>query len=112
MEATDAARAVGNGQKIDAGRWASIVSDVLARQPELAAVTVQAMQAGIIEANERLADRVADVSMGLVQALSTKPGHVKRRSDMIVRAIEASTVRGSKWAAGAIAKEQPDARSD
>jgi hypothetical protein len=90
-------------------QWAAVVSDVLAQQPELAAVTVQAMQAGILEARERLADRVADVSMGLVEALRTKPGHVKRRHDVIVRAIEASTVRGSTWSAEMIAREQSDA---
>lgn len=92
-------------KKITPEEWGDIVSDALAGQPELAAVTVQAMQAGIIEANERLRDRVADVSMGLVEALSTKPGQVKRRSEAILRAIEASTVCGSKWADEMIAKE-------
>lgn len=93
-------------RKFTPEQWAQIVSGVLAEQPELAAVTVTAMQAGILEANERLRDRVADVSMGLHEAMSTKPGHVKRKHDVIVRAIEASNLRGSKWANEAIAKEQ------
>lgn len=92
--------------KITPEQWARLVSETLANQPELAAVTVTAMQAGITEANERLRDRVADVSMGLHQALITKPGHVKRRHEVIVRAIKASTLCGSKWATEAIAKEQ------
>lgn len=88
--------------------WAAAVGDVLAQQPELAAVTVQAMQAGILAANDRLRDRVSDVSMGLVEALRTKPGHVKRRHDVIVRAIEASVVYGSTWSDEMIAKLRPD----
>ena len=96
-------------EKLTPEEWAAIVGGTLARQPELAAVTVQAMQAGILAANDRLRDRVADVSMGLVEALNTKPGQVKRRSEVIVRAIEASTVRGSKWSSEMIAKERPDA---
>lgn len=95
-------------RKFTPEQWAEIVSGVLANQPELAAITVTAMQAGILEANERLRDRIADVSMGLHQALNTKPGHVKRRHDLIVRAIEASNLRGSKWANEAIAKEQAE----
>jgi hypothetical protein len=87
-------------------QWADAVADVLARRPDWAAVTVQAMQAGILEANERLRDRVADVSMGLHEALSTKRGQVKRRPDVIVRAVEASTLSGTPWANDVIAKEQ------
>ena len=94
-------------KKFTTEEWATVVSDVLAQQPELAAATVQAMQAGILEAQERQLDRIADVSMGLVEALSTKPGQVKRRRDVIVRAIEASTVHGSKWSAAMIAREGP-----
>ncbi len=93
-------------RKLTPEEWAEIVSGVLAAQPELAAATVTAMQAGILEAQERQLDRIADVSMGLHQALTTKPGHVKRRHEVIVRAIEASTLCGSKWATEAIVKEQ------
>lgn len=90
-------------------RWAAIVAETLAEHPGWAAVTVQAMQTGIVEANERLRDRLADVSMGLVEALNTKPGHVKRNGAQIVRAIEASNVHPTKWSAQAIAKENGDA---
>jgi hypothetical protein len=93
-------------KKLTPEQWADVVSDVLANQPELAAVTVQAMQAGILAANDRLRDRVADVSMGLVEALNTKPGHARRRGNVIARAIEVSTVCGSKWADEMIEKER------
>lgn len=86
-------------------QWADAVAEVISLHPEWVAATVNAVQAGILEANERLRDRVADVSMGLHQALITKPGHVKRRHDVIVRAIEASTLCGSKWADETIARE-------
>lgn len=93
--------------KITPEQWGAMVSEVLAAQPELAAVTVQAMQEGILQAQDRLRDRVARVSMGLVEALNTKRGQVRRNSHLIVRAIEASTVYGSKWSQEMIAKEQP-----
>jgi hypothetical protein len=92
-------------KKINEDEWAEIIHDRLAAQPELAAVTVQAMQEGILTANDRLRERVAEVSMGLVEAIRTKPGQVRRKRDVIVRAIMASTVYGSKWSDEAIAKE-------
>ena len=95
-------------QNLTRDEWAEIVSDVLAEHPEWAAATVQATQAGILEANSRLRDRLADVSLGLVEALNTKRGQVKRRRDMIVAAIEASTVHPTKWSAEMIAKENRD----
>lgn len=95
-------------KKFTREEWADVVAGVIAAQPELVSVTVEAMQAGILEARERQLDRIADVSMGLVEALNTKPGHAKRRGDVIVRAIEASNVHGSRWAADMIAKERPD----
>lgn len=95
-------------KKLSPEEWFAIVGETLARQPELAAATVEAMQAGILAANDRLRERVADVSMGLVEALNTRPGHVKRRRDVIVRAIKASTVCGSAWSEKMIAKERPD----
>lgn len=94
--------------KLTPEQWAAIVRDVLALQPELAAITVQAMQEGILEAQDRLRERIADVSMGLVEALNTKRGQVKRRSSLIIKAIMASTVYGSKWATETIAKEEQD----
>lgn len=95
-------------EKLTPEEWFAIVGETLAQQPELAAVTVEAMQAGILAANDRLRERVAEVSMGLVEALNTRPGHVKRGREAIVRAIEASTVCGSEWAKKMIAKERPD----
>lgn len=85
--------------------WAEIVSTVLSNQPELAATTVEAMQAGILNAQDRLRDRIADVSLGLVEALSTKRGQVRRNSERIITAIEASNVHPTKWSAETIARE-------
>jgi hypothetical protein len=92
-------------KKITREEWADAVAGVIAAQPELASVTVDAMQAGILEAQERQLDRIADISMGLVEALNTKPGQVKRRHDVIVRAIEASNHHPTKWSAEMIVRE-------
>lgn len=86
--------------------WSALVAEVLAVHPEFADVTVRALQEGILAAMGRRSDRLVDVSMGLVEALRTKPHHVNRDHDQIIRAIEASTVHPSKWSAEAIAKEQ------
>lgn len=94
-------------RKLTPEEWGIRVMDVLARQPELATVTVHAMQAGIMEALDRRSERIAEVSAGLVEALNTKPHHVKRNHDVIVRAIRACVYHGSKWAKEMIAKEQP-----
>ncbi len=95
-------------EKLTRDDWAEIVGSALTEHPEWASTTVEAMQAGILEANNRLRDRIADVSLGLVEALNTKRGQAKRRRDMIVTAIEASTVHPTKWSAEMIAKENGD----
>ena len=92
--------------KITRDEWATLVAEVIREQPEYAAATVQAMQAGILAALDRKAGRLVDVSLGLVEALNTKPGHVRRNHASIIRAIEASTVHPSAWSAEAIAKEK------
>jgi hypothetical protein len=92
-------------KKLTRDQWAATVADVIAEHPEWMAATVNAVQAGILEAQERQLGRIADVSMGLVEALNTKPGHVKRNHAAIVRAVEASNVHGSKWAEAMISKE-------
>lgn len=93
-------------KKFTREEWAAIVASVISEQPELVSTTVAALQEGIVAALDRRSDRLADVSMGLVEALNTKPGHVKRDHDVIVRAIEASNVHPTKWSAQMIAKEQ------
>jgi hypothetical protein len=93
-------------EKLDPEEWKSIVAEVLTAQPELAAATVQAMQAGILAALNRRSDRLADVSLGLAEAIRTKPGQAGRNRALIVRAIEASTVHPTKWSEAAISKEQ------
>lgn len=87
-------------------QWSAIVSEVLSAQPDLAATTVTAMQEGILLAQDRQLERLANVSMGLAEALRTKPGYVKRQHDLIIKAIEDSTLMTSPWSYGAIAQER------
>lgn len=93
-------------ERITPEEWFAAVREVLAQQPELAAVTVQAMQEGILAANDRLRARIADVSMGLAEAMRTKLPHRRRNHDLIVKAIKASTVHPSIWSKEAIRKER------
>lgn len=86
--------------------WALFVTSVISEQPELVSTTVAALQAGILSAQDRQLDRISDLSMGLHEALSTKPGHVRRQHDVIVKAIEASNIHPTAWSEAAIAKEQ------
>lgn len=85
--------------------WAATVEEVLGEHPEYAAITVAALQQGLLKALDRKSERLATVSLGLHEALRTKPGHVGRNHDRIVQAIEASTVFPSVWSDRAIAKE-------
>jgi hypothetical protein len=91
-------------------RWTATVIDTLAEHPEWAGVTVQAMQVGILAANDRLRERISDVSLGLVEAMNTRLAHKKRRHDLIIRAIKSSNVFGSKWSDEALAKEEAAAK--
>lgn len=93
-------------RKLTAAEWEAIVVDVLAAQPELAAATVRAMQAGILAALDRREEQLVDVSFGLMEALNTKPGHKRRDHERIVKAIEASSLHATAWSAEAIKKEQ------
>lgn len=88
------------------GEWGAYVAEVIAAQPELVAVTVGAIQEGILRDRERQLDRISTISTGLVQALSTRPHHVKRQHDLVIAAIEASNYHPSKWSEQMIAKEQ------
>lgn len=93
-------------KEIDKARWSARVVAVLAEHPGWAAATVQAVQAGVIEALDRQRARTEAVSMGLVEALNTKPGHVKRDHEVIIAAIEASIHNGSPWAKKMIERER------
>ena len=86
--------------------WVGVVASTLARHPDWAGVTVEAMQAGLTEAIDRQKDRVSDLSLGLVEALSTRPGSKRRNSDRIVQAIRVSNFYNTKWSAETIAKEE------
>jgi hypothetical protein len=93
-------------EKLTSEEWFNTVAAVLAEHPDYAAATVQAMQDGLTEALDRKSERLAAVSMGLHEALSTKPDHVKRNRELIVTAIKASTLYRTPWSAAAIAKER------
>lgn len=91
--------------EITAEEWATLVAEILAQHPEFAAVTVQAMQAGIMAAVDRKAERLARTSLALVEALDTKPHHVKRDHARIIEGIKASTYHPTAWSQAAIIKE-------
>jgi hypothetical protein len=85
-------------------RWVSVVCDVLAEHPEWAGVTVGAMQQGLLDALDRRSERLSTVSLGLYEALSTRPGVKRRRRDVIVDAIKASNFHPTKWSAEMLAR--------
>jgi hypothetical protein len=86
-------------------QWEHMVAEVLAEHPQWMAATVNAAQRGVLAAVERQQDRNADLSMGLWQALSTRPGAKRRNKDLIIEAIKASTFAGSSWAEETSKKE-------
>jgi hypothetical protein len=88
--------------------WAATVAFVLAEHPEWMAVTVNAVQKGVLTAQERLRERIAEVSLGLYEALNTKPHYVRRRHEFIIGGIKASNMHPSVWSAAAIEKEGGD----
>lgn len=85
--------------------WASVVAATLADHPDWVDTTVQAMQAGMVEAIERQRDRVTVLSWGLYQALSTTRKAQRRDRQKIVQAIETSTLHPTVWSAAMIKKE-------
>ena len=94
-------------EKIDPEEWAQLVASVLADRPELAAITVQAMQAGLLAAVDRQRTRNETLSMGLYEALNTMPKHVRRDHERIIKAVEASNLHSTPWAEKMIARERP-----
>lgn len=92
--------------EIERARWMATVVETLAEHPDWAATTVQAMQAGLLEALDRELTKRETVSWGLKEALDTRPGAVKRDHGLVIAAIEASTFRGTAWAKKMTEKEQ------
>ena len=93
-------------EEIARAKWMRTVVDVLADHPGWAASTVQAMQAGIMEALDREWARRETVSWGLMEALNTKPGQLKRDHERIIAGIEASNFCDTPWSKKMIAREQ------
>lgn len=85
--------------------WAAAVYAALAAHPDWAAATVEAMQAGILEAIDRQKDRTLKVSLGLVEALNSQPGAKKRDGQRIIDAIEVSQFHPTPWSAKMIERE-------
>ena len=86
--------------------WASTVVEVLARHPDWAAGTVNAMQLGLLVAIDNQKDRVQSLSMGLYQALSSTRKAKRRNRKMIVDAIRVSTIHPTVWSEAMIAREE------
>lgn len=93
-------------QQMTKSRWMGIVAGMLADHPDWMEATVTAMQAGVSKALKRKDDRIEDLSVGLWQALTTRPGAKRRDSEAIIEGIEASVLANSPWAAEAIEKER------
>lgn len=91
---------------VTSDQWFDIVAETLTEHPEFASATVQAMQDGLLRALDRKSERLAVVSLALVEALNTKPEHVKRDHDRIVAGITASNYHPTKWSAEMIARER------
>lgn len=85
--------------------WAAIVHSTLAAHPDWVGVTVEAMQAGVVEAIDRQKDRVMTLSTGLMEALNSRPGAKTRDRQRIVDAIEVSQFHPTQWSAKMIERE-------
>lgn len=86
-------------------QWASAVHAVLAAHPDWVADTVNAMQAGVVEALDRQKDRTLTVSLGLVEAVRTERRSKGRVHDRIIKAIEVSNFHPTPWSKSAIEQE-------
>lgn len=87
-------------------QWASTVEAVLAAHPDWTAVTVRALQSGLMEALDHQQERISSLSLGLVEAINTRPGAKRRVPDRIVKAVRASNYHPTEWSADVIAKEE------
>ena len=85
--------------------WQGIVQSVLSENPTWGAITVNAVQSGINEALKRELERSSTLSIGLYEALATKVGAKRRKTNLVIKAIKASNFDGTDWAEKAIAKE-------
>ena len=95
-------------RKLTVEEWAATVASVLAEHPEWMAATVNAVQKGVLVAQERLKERIAEVSLGLYEALNTKPHYVRRRHEFIIGGIKAGNLHPTPWSKEAIEKEGGD----
>jgi len=95
-------------RKLTVEEWAATVAFVLAEHPEWMAATVNAVQKGVLVAQERQLDRISDLSLGLHEALRTERRAKTRRRDVIVKGIKASNIHPTVWSKEAIEKEGGD----
>jgi len=85
--------------------WAGVVVATLAAHPDWVAVTVEAMQAGVVEATDRQKDRALTLSTGLMKALNTRPGAKKRDRQRIIDAVQVSRSHPTPWSKKIIERE-------
>lgn len=85
--------------------WAAMVAATIADHPNWMAATMAAVQSGAAEAIERQKDRIADLSLGLLEALKDRRSP-RRDSARVVRAIQVSQFYPTQWSARQIAREE------
>lgn len=88
-------------------QWRVFVGRVIANQPELISPTVEGLQDGTLTALERQRERAFTLSLGLVEALNSKPGAVRRDRERIVAAVKVSQFHPTPWSKKIINREQP-----
>ena len=86
-------------------QWASTVYAVLAAHPDWVSDTINAMQAGVIEAIDHQKDRTLKVSLGLMEAVRTERRSKSRVHDRIIEAIEVCNFHPTPWSKSAIERE-------
>jgi hypothetical protein len=86
--------------------WRGLVTEVLAENPDFAADTVNAVQAGVMRAIERSQERCETVSMGLWAALLTERRAKTRRHNLIIDGIRATLMHPTPWSKHAIEREE------
>jgi len=86
--------------------WRALVTEVLTENPDFAADTVNAVQAGVTRAIERERERCETLSFGLRAALLTERRAKTRDHDVIIEAIRASQLHHTPWSERAIERER------
>lgn len=92
-------------REITEQEWASTVYAVLAAHPGWVASTVNAIQQGVVEAIEHQQDRSHTLSIGLMEALNTRPGAKRRVRQRIIDAVKVSHFHPTPWSSRILERE-------